>query len=238
MHGFFWWVGECYEEDDPNSALQAIGNQMVRTVIGANPGGLFDDGRDRAVLDDRVNPFVKGDNCFGMMFQQPPAQAAFLGAVIPTINAMYTRLVPQELVQRYLADPTSDFAVRLRELVTHELLPRLRELQALILNTAGQIEMPSASFFAEKYPLRGSGSIEQQFPHVSCYTTGWECIVQQWSDGNFGTVQPYGWYPVCLQQMVEENIRLALLERQELLDSQRGAGTIESFAARTSNTYT
>jgi len=201
------------------------------------PGGIFDGERGRTQLEDRVNPFVNGDNsyCSTIMFHQPPATDAFLGFAIPSFTALYSRWIPQELAQRYLADPTSDFAIRLREFVAHELLPLLRELQTLIRETGGQIEMPSASFFAEKFPLRGKGSTEQHFAHVSCYTTAWECIVQQWSDGNFGTVQPYGWFPTCLAQMVEENMRLALLERQELMDSQGGGGAIESFGSRMSN---
>jgi hypothetical protein len=133
--------------------------------------------------------------------------------------------------QRYDADPTSDFATRLREHVTHELLPPLRELEALLQRKGGELEMPSQSFFEDKYPSRGAGSIEQYVGHVGVYSRSWQRIVDQWGEGNFGTARPYGYFPFVMAALLEENIRSSLSERQALLDTECGVGIETQWSA-------
>jgi hypothetical protein len=143
---------------------------------------------------------------------------------------MYYKLIPAEIEVRYLADPTADFAARLREQLAHELLPSIRICESLIGKFGGSIEMPSSKWFRTTYPYHDEGvSKEQHIAHVCCYSRAWASVEQQWAEGDFSAAQPTRFYPWIAFNMVMENIREAIVAWQELLDSESGQGQAESF---------
>jgi hypothetical protein len=86
---------------------------------------------------------------------------SFLGYIVSgpmKAGAMYCKLFPDEVESRYLADPTSDFAIRLREHVELELLPPLRQTEMilqdfkLLKGSGGSLEQPSNKFFTGTLP--------------------------------------------------------------------------------------
>ena len=68
--------------------------------------------------------------------------------------------------------------------------------------------------------------------HVCNYSRGWESVVQQRAVESFAVAQPSMYYPDCFHAMLEENIRNVTVARQELLQTESGAGQLGSMLRR------
>ena len=121
---------ECYAEDDPSSVLQAVGTRMMPAMM-AGPWADFFTAESIAVwTNEGLNSFSfpnLGVAVNQNYFPVPGIHAMFGFVGSMPKDYMYLNPIGSELVQRYEADPSSPFAVRMREFLAFEYVPLLRE---------------------------------------------------------------------------------------------------------------
>ena len=106
--------------------------------------------------------------------------------------------LPQPMLDCVAADPTGPFAHAYRLYIREVLVPRLRQISAIIEAHGAYIEYPPMSYFEERFPGEANWNFYGPTIFMSkwlAYTQDWQPVLAEWDDGVFSTVRPRSLMP-------------------------------------------
>eukprot|EP01052_Picozoa_sp_SAG31_P032749 SAG31_NODE_3623_length_4058_cov_5.815863_3_plen_270_part_00 len=115
-----------------------------------------------------------------------------------SMSKPYCFEMPSAILDTLAADPASEVADMFRAYVRHTMMPLFRRVTDTLRDYAAYMEPPSKDWLEKTYPEETWRSISNAYfvQYWYCYTSSFERILSEWSDGNFKSMRPGSGQPM------------------------------------------